>query len=782
MQIRWTIGKKLVVATTAFLVVACVSVAVLATYSARQELMGASQEALLNMARQGASLVRSELRRYSIALEGVALTEEVQSMNWKRQAPRLLSEAKRLGFQTMAIVDADRVAHYPDGKTADLKGRDYVDKAYAGSTNVSDVIISKVTGEAVMMMATPIRNENGAIQGVLIARASATLLSDITDNIRYGKNGYSYIVNAEGVLLAHDTREYVLERRNFMREADTNKTLESLAAMFGRMTDGKEGVENYEFKGKDRLFGYTPIPGTEWSIAAGALREDVLAGEKKLYLHTALTTVVVLLICGFLVRLLAVNISSPVRQTVSMLRDISEGEGDLTRRLTIASEDETGEFAGHFNHFVGNLQHLIIEIRSEVETVASTANALKENATAMSDEARQMSSQTSDAHQEMEKSAYSVHTVAVSVSEISQSATSVADATANILTSLNSVAAAIEQMSANMNVVAFSSEHMSLGMNSVAVAIEEMGASLNEVARNSAQASRVAGAAQEQAVRSTRTMDELGHSAHEIGKVVEIISAIAAQTNLLALNATIEAASAGEAGKGFAVVANEVKELAKQTAAATQDIRKQVGSIQNKSKDSMDAIHTILEVINEVNALNASIAAAVEEQTATTNEISRNVLGVANNVKETSANVQQAAIGANEVSSNVQAAVRGVNEISSTIRKLASGTQEISQNANEAAGGIERVLQSVQIVNGAAERTSMGASDADQSSELLATMAQKLQGLVGQFKVDGEEEAAPDNSKGAVPVWTKASKSSHGLDLSQHSRNPHSAASKITRS
>ena len=735
MNVRWTIVKKLIVAISIFLTLACVAVAVLTVRAARSELLNASDVALQTMAIQGARLVESDLERYKKLLESLAFTNDIRSMDWVKQQPRLEKEIQRMGVLGLGVVDLEGMAKYPDGKTANLKGRDYIQQALEGQTVLSNVIISKVTNSAVVMVATPIRNAQQQIVSVLIARLPGTVLSNVTDNIRYGKGGYSYIIDETGTLIAHDNRDFVMNQRNFIREADTNQAYKQLASMLLRMTQGQEGVESYPFMGHDRLFGYTPVPGTKWSIAVGALRSEVLSGEVKLYWYAFYATLGVLIICVILVRLLALRIAGPMRTTVTLLRDISEGEGDLTSRLEVNGQDETAELSEHFNHFVGSLQSLILDIRTEVESIAQTAQNLKSNASSMSHEAYAMSEQSGLAQQEMEKSGQNVASVAAAVNDISQMASAVAHSSETIMGSLNGVAAAVEQMSANMNVVASSSEHMTLGMNTVAVAIEEMSSSLTEVARNSAQASKVAGVAQDKAHVSAQTMDELGKSAHEIGKVVEMISAIAAQTNLLALNATIEAASAGEAGKGFAVVANEVKELAKQTALATEDIRKQVETIQQNSKASIDAIQSIQQVIHEVNSLNANIAAAVEEQTATTNEISRNVAGVASGVKETSSNVQQAAQGATEVSRNVQEAVRSVHEISGNIKQLASSSTGISNHANEATQGIEKVLQGMVKVNASAEQTAMGAQKADQSAEELAGKSKKLESLVGMFKV-----------------------------------------------
>jgi methyl-accepting chemotaxis protein len=171
-------------------------------------------------------------------------------------------------------------------------------------------------------------------------------------------------------------------------------------------------------------------------------------------------------------------------------------------------------------------------------------------------------------------------------------------------------------------------------------------------------------------------MLKLDDSARQIGKIVELINRIAEQTNLLALNATIEAASAGEAGRGFAVVANEVKELARQSAAATEDIRRQVNLIQENTANSMGAIDDVAKVIEQVSQIAGSIAAAVEEQSATTSEIVRSLHNVTSSTKTLSENVKNAASGADEVS-------RNINGVSQAASESAKGASRISSSAGE---------------------------------------------------------------------------------------------------
>ncbi len=214
------------------------------------------------------------------------------------------------------------------------------------------------------------------------------------------------------------------------------------------------------------------------------------------------------------------------------------------------------------------------------------------------------------------------------------------------------------------NIAATAAEEINRSVQTVATGAEELGASIKEIAKNAADAATVATEAVRMADTTNTTIAKLGESSQEIGNVVKVITSIAQQTNLLALNATIEAARAGEAGKGFAVVANEVKELAKETAKATEDIGRRVGDIQNDTRSAVDAIGQISEIINQINEIQNTIATAVEEQAATTNEIGRNVAEAARGTTEISENIQ----GVAEAAAETGAAVLENND---EVRRLA---------------------------------------------------------------------------------------------------------------
>jgi methyl-accepting chemotaxis protein len=344
------------------------------------------------------------------------------------------------------------------------------------------------------------------------------------------------------------------------------------------------------------------------------------------------------------------GITRPIRRAADMLKDISEGEGDLTKRLTVDNHDEIGETARYFNQFVEKLQGTMGRIVANVNTVASSATELSATAAQLASGAEETTNQSAQ------------------------------------------VAAATEQMSANMTTMAASSEQMSANVKTVSAAIEQVTAGVGEMAKSAERAAAAAANATQLVDASNTQVGDLGSAAEQIGKVIEVIQDIAEQTNLLALNATIEAARAGDAGKGFAVVATEVKELARQTAGATEDIRKRIDGIQRSTGLTVKSIGGIGDVIRQVNDLSRTIASAVEEQSVTTKEIARNVA---------------------QTSTAAQTVAKGVAE-------SASASQEIA-----------RIIVGV---DQAAKQTAQGASQTQSTGRGLSTVAEQLRSLVGQFK------------------------------------------------
>jgi methyl-accepting chemotaxis protein len=353
--------------------------------------------------------------------------------------------------------------------------------------------------------------------------------------------------------------------------------------------------------------------------------EEMNAESRSMNLTMAITTFAALGIGIFVAVSLSRGIAGATQSLLVQAEAIAAG--DLTREdLKVRSQDELGDLTTAINKMSGSLKSIILSISENAMQVASASEEL--NSTSQQ------------------------------------------------------ITANSEETSAQADVVSKAAQSVSQNLQTVATGAEEMGASIKEIAKNATEAAKVATSAVKVAETTTVTVSKLGDSSTEIGQVIKVITSIAQQTNLLALNATIEAARAGEAGKGFAVVANEVKELAKETARATEDISRKIEAIQTDTKAAVDAIASISGVIHQINDISSTIATAVEEQNATTNEMSRNVSEAANGSGEITSNiarVAEAAQGTTRGATDTQKASQQLVETSTQLRRL---VEQFKINAN----------------------------------------------------------------------------------------------------
>ncbi|GAB2882011.1 methyl-accepting chemotaxis protein [Nocardioides pacificus] len=371
--------------------------------------------------------------------------------------------------------------------------------------------------------------------------------------------------------------------------------------------------------------------GPKWDIyyviseALDALSESVNARVESLHAETAaaqdrtrtttfLVTGIALLAGAAMAMLLSRSIVRPLRRISDGLERVAEG--DLSVEVDVHSADEVGQMAVSLTTALTSLRSLVGSVAESATTVASAA-------------------------EELTATAGSIETSAV-------------------------------ETSSRSDVVAAAAGEVSHNVSAVAAGAEQMGASIREIAENAQLAAQVASEAVGVAAATNETVMKLGVSSEQIGRIVKVITSIAEQTNLLALNATIEAARAGEAGKGFAVVAGEVKELAQGTAKATEDIVTQVAAIQADTSDSVEAISKISEIVLSINDYQTTIATAVEEQTATTNEMSRLVGEAAASSSQIAANITGVATSSTITSEAVNQTSQAISELASMAESLRS--------------------------------------------------------------------------------------------------------------
>ena len=409
---------------------------------------------------------------------------------------------------------------------------------------------------------------------------------------------------------------------------------------------------------------------------------------------------------------LALAISRSLVQPVGLLLQHVDkvGRGDLTARCEYDARDEIGLLAAEMNKMTDDLKRARETERAQSEANLAAKAELQHKVDALlaavkdigaGDLTRDIPVRGADAVGQLgEGLTRLVGDLNRNMTAIASNAQTLASSSEQLSASSQQMAANCEETSAQAGTVSAASEQLSKNVQTVAAATEEMSVSIKEIANSAQEATRVVTAAVKMAERTGETIAKLGASSAEIGKVIELITSIAEQTNLLALNATIEAARAGEAGKGFAVVANEVKELAKETAKATDDIGHRIGAIQTDTAEAVKAIAEIRQVINQVSELSLTIASAVEEQTTTTNEIGRNVTEAARGTGDIARNitgVAQAAESTASGSTETQAAAAALG-------RMAADLQAVVQRFKLAEGGevgLANVHSRLRVVGGA---------------------------------------------------------------------------------
>lgn len=489
-------------------------------------------------------------------------------------------------------------------------------------------------------LVVPIHGKNKKNEIVTIGVAGVDIiagkLNEITSKIKPYDSGYGFLLAQDTTFVTHPTPELVLKKLS-----EIDKEVRPSAEVFAALKNGKAVMEEKiaAATGEDSYFYYQPVfvgrTKTPWSLCVTIPKHKVMAEANRLAVIYAIVGLAGLLVFCIVLFIISNVIVNPIKNVSNGLQDAAEGEGDLTKRLKVKSEDEVGDLSGWFNAFIEKLQDIIRNIANNV----SDLNKSSDNLAKIS------------------------NTMAMSSNEVSDKS--------------NAVAAASEEMSSNMSSVAAATEQTSTNISMIVAALEEMSSTINEISINTAKGSKTTIQAVDNAQAVSEKVGKLGKAAKDISKVTETIAEISEQTNLLALNATIEAARAGEAGKGFAVVAGEIKALAQQTAEATKDINEKISGVQTTTNESIISIESIVKVINEINEVVIMVATAIEEQTSTTQEISNNAA--------------QAASGIQEVNENITQASGVAGGISQDIAEVNNLSAEMSRNSQEVASAVKQL-------------------------------------------------------------------------------------------
>ncbi len=465
------------------------------------------------------------------------------------------------------------------------------------------------------------------------------------------------IIGDKSVYIADNDGNVIVTPDNKVVAFGKLPDLKTYPKLLDALGDEHGYIRYRDVEGDDVIAGYVDMAefgktgALDWSMLAIAPVKDIAHAATVLTRTILIVSAVVTVLITIIAIWIANTISTPITKITDTLKDISQGEGDLTARIGLKSKDEIGLMALFFNQFVEKLQGMVSDIAENAKALNSSLKKISTISEKMSSGAEEMTNKS------------------------------------------NTVASSAEEMSSNMSSVAAASEQSSTNISMVSSAAEEMTSTINEISNNTEKTRGSSNQAVARTKEVSGNIDQLSKDALEIGRVVEAINDISEQTNLLALNATIEAARAGEAGKGFAVVAGEIKDLARQTAEATLEIKEKINSIQSSTRVTVTTIEEIVSEINSVNNMIDTVAAAVEEQSVTTNEIA----------------------------SNVNQAAQGIQEVTESVVQNSAVASEISQDIAD--------------VNNAAEEMQNNSSQVDLSVNDLTKLSAKLNETVSHFKI-----------------------------------------------
>ncbi len=671
---RFSIQYKIMIAVALLMVLTVTVLNVSSIKLAKKAVEEKVEKHLIDNAKNTAKIVDLSIEADFVHLQTIARMSMMKNLEipYAEKAKRLNKEADLMKTFNLYIADAKGTLYLENGAKSYVGDRSFYKKAMNGITNITEPYKDRITGELVISVCTPIYDDQKNVISAIIADYPGLELLKYIKDIVVGETGYCYIVGETGTTIAHKKENRVMEKENLIEMAKTDETHKSNAELIQKaMNSEKPAVGFYEHLGTSNIAAFAKIKTTGWTVIVKAPIHEFMGTVGELIKLITIAGVIIGLLVLAIISFLIYRMLKPLKITVNALKNISQGEGDLTVRLDVKGNDEMTDLSLYFNQTIEKINHSMSSVLNTSEDMKKIGETLSSNMTETASSINQISANIEGVKGQVIDQSSGVTETSATMEEIIRTIHSLDERIANQVQSLQELMQIIKDSDAT------TAETRNI--------LDENDALIADLVSESSEGKEVIS---ESAEEVKNILDESG----SLMEASNIIQNIASQTNLLAMNAAIEAAHAGDAGKGFAVVADEIRKLAEESSsqakvitAALKNLSTEIEMVSKSSNNIGESFMSIFDKVNQVKARSAGIM----EIAKTRKEQSDKLLGLVQNVDGITTEVKD---GSAEM-------LRGGEQVATEMRKLDELTRIITDSMNEMAAGATQINNAVQEVN-----------------------------------------------------------------------------------